>query len=264
MPPVDLAHDDAGAGPAVVLIHGHPFNRSMWAPQLTALRDRFRVIVPDLRGYGDSPVTPGTVPMAQLAADVSRLLDQKEIGAAAVIGLSMGGLIAMELAQAQPDRWWACGFVATTAARITETEHAARLASARTLDEQGMRPVAQEMAARLFGPRAAPELKESIMAMMLATDPAGAAAAVRGRAERPDYQPTLTTLGPPALVLTGDRDSYSTAEITRELAGCLPDPEVVLLAGIGHLPNLEQPEEFNEHLLAFLTRASRSLAACLE
>ena len=255
MPAVDLAHDDAGDGPAVVLIHGHPFNRTMWAPQLAALRDRFRVIVPDLRGYGDSPVTPGTVPMAQLAADVSHLLDRKEIATAALVGLSMGGLVVMELAAAQPDRWRAYAFVATTAARSTPEERAARLASARTLDEQGMRPVAEEMAARLFGPDAAPELKAAIMAMMLATNPAGAAAAVRGRAERPDYQPVLPTLRAPALVCTGDHDSYSTAEITRELAGCLPDPEVVLLAGVGHLPNLEQPDEFNQHLLSFLTRA---------
>jgi pimeloyl-ACP methyl ester carboxylesterase len=255
MPTVDLAHDDAGDGPAVVLIHGHPFNRSMWAPQLAALTDRFRVIVPDLRGYGDSPVTPGTVTMAQLAADVSHLLDRKSIATAAPIGLSMGGLVTMELAAAQPDRWWAYGFVATTAARITDAEHKARLASARALDEQGMKPVAEEMSARLFGPQAAQELKASIMAMMLATDPAGAAAAVRGRAMRPDYQPVLATLRAPALVCTGDYDSYSTAEITRELAGCLPEPEVVLLAGAGHLPNLEQPAEFNQHLLGFLTRA---------
>jgi len=255
MATVDLAHDDAGDGPAVVLIHGHPFNRSMWAPQLAALKDRFRVIVPDLRGYGDSPVTPGTVTMAQLAADVSYLLDHKSIATAAPIGLSMGGLVTMELAAAQPDRWWAYGFIATTAARITAAEHAARLASARTLDEQGMKPVAEEMAARLFGPSPDPELTAQIMAMMLATDPAGAAAAVRGRAMRPDYQPVLTALRAPALVCTGDHDSYSTAEITRELAGCLPEPEVVLLTGAGHMPNLEQPDEFNQHLLGFLTRA---------
>jgi 3-oxoadipate enol-lactonase len=255
MPSVDLAHDDAGDGPAVVLIHGHPFNRSMWAPQLAALKGRFRVIVPDLRGYGDSPVTPGTVPMSSLAADISHLLDIKGITAAAVVGLSMGGLVTMELAAAQPDRWWAYGFIATTAARITATERAARLASARTLDEQGMKPVAEEMSARLFGPSPDPELTAQIMAMMLATNPAGAAAAVRGRAERPDYQPVLTALSAPALVCTGDHDSYSTAEITRELAGCLADPEVVLLAGAGHLPNLEQPDEFNQHLLSFLTRA---------
>ena len=255
MAPVDLAHDDAGDGPVVVLIHGHPFNRGIWAPQLAALRDRFRVIAPDLRGYGDSPVTAGTMTMAQLAADVSRLLDGKGIARAAVVGLSMGGLVVMELAAAQPERWWAYGSIATTAQRLTGDERAARLASARTMEEQGMRPVAEQMAARLFGPEPSPELTARIMAMMLATSPAGAAAAIRGRAERPDYQPVLKSLNAPALVCAGDRDSYSTAEITAELAGCLSGPEVVVLDGVGHLPNLERPDVFNEHLLRFLTRA---------
>ena len=255
MDPVDLAHDDAGDGPVVVLIHGHPFNRGMWAPQLAALRDRFRVIAPDLRGYGDSPVTPGTVPMAQLAADVGHLLDRKGIATAALAGLSMGGLVVMELAAAQPERWWAYGFIATTVQRVTEQERAARLDSARTMDEQGMRPVAGQMAARLFGAAPSDELTQTIMAMMLATNPAGAAAAVRGRAERPDYQPVLKALRAPALVCAGDHDSYSTAEITSELAGCLPDPDVVVMKGAGHLPNLERPDAFNTHLLRFLTSA---------
>jgi 3-oxoadipate enol-lactonase len=161
----------------------------------------------------------------------------------------------MELAAAQPERWWAYGFIATTAQRLTGDERAARLASARTMEERGMRPVAEQMAARLFGPEPSPELAAQIMAMMLATSPAGAAAAVRGRAERPDYQPVLKSLNAPALVCAGDRDSYSTAEITAELAGCLPGAEVVVLDGVGHLPNLERPDVFNEHLLRFLTHA---------
>ena len=111
------------------------------------------------------------------------------------------------------------------------------------------------MAARLFGPEPSPELTARIMAMMLATSPAGAAAAIRGRAERPDYQPVLKSLNAPALVCAGDRDSYSTTEITAELAGCLPGAEVVVLDGVGHLPNLERSDAFNEHLLRFLTRA---------
>jgi pimeloyl-ACP methyl ester carboxylesterase len=255
MDPVDLAHDDVGDGPVVVLIHGHPFNRSMWAPQLAALRDRFRVIAPDLRGYGDSPVTPGTVPMAQLAADVGHLLDRKGIATTALAGLSMGGLVVMELAAAQPQRWWAYGFIATTAHRLTEDERAARLDSAQTMEGQGMRPVAEQMADRLFGPGPSEKLTQEIMAMMLATNPVGAAAAVRGRAERPDYQSVLKAITAPALVCAGDHDSYSTAEITGELAGCLPGSEIVVMEGVGHLPNLERPDAFNEHLLHFLSRA---------
>lgn len=256
MDPVDLAYDEAGAGPAVVLVHGHPFNRSMWAPQLGALAGRYRVIAPDLRGYGGSPVTPGTVPMRQLAADVARLLDRLGVTRAAVVGLSMGGLIAMELAGADPARWWALGLVATTAEPVTEAERADRLARAAQGEREGIRPLAEDMATRLFGPDVDPAVSGQVMAMMLDTDPRGAAAALRGRAERPDYRPLLRDLDLPALVLTGDQDGYSTAEITGRLTSCLRRSHRVTLSGVGHLPNLETPARFNAELLTFLEHAA--------
>ena len=256
MDAVDLAYDETGAGPAVVLIHGHPFNRSMWAPQLAGLASTYRVIAPDLRGYGGSPVTPGTVPMSQLAADVARLLDRLGVSRAAVIGLSMGGLVAMELAGADPARWWALGLVATTAEPVTEPERADRLARAGQAEREGVRPLAEDMATRLFGPDVDPAVSGQVMAMMLATDPRGAAAALRGRAARPDYRPLLRDLDQPALVLTGDHDGYSTAEITDRLTGCLRHPHRVTLPGAGHLPNLEDPSRFNAELMAFLEQAA--------
>jgi pimeloyl-ACP methyl ester carboxylesterase len=254
---VELAYDDAGAGPAVVLIHGHPFGRSLWAPQLGALSHGYRVITPDLRGYGASPVTPGTVPMSQLAADVAFLLDRLGVSRAAVAGLSMGGLVAMELAIADPARWWALGLVATTAAPVTGAERADRLARAEQAERDGIRPLAEDMAARLFGPDVDPAVAGRVMIMMLATDPRGAAAALRGRAERPDYRPLLRELDLPAFVSTGDHDVFSTAAITDELTGCLRRPHRVTLAGAGHLPNLEFPDRFNAELLAFLGQAQR-------
>jgi 3-oxoadipate enol-lactonase len=249
---VDLAYDEAGAGPAVVLIHGHPFNRSMWTPQLTALADGYRVIAPDLRGYGDSPVTPGTVPMSLLAADVARLLDGLGVARAALVGLSMGGLVAMELAIADPARWWALGLVATTAEPVTDAERSDRRARADQAEREGIRPLAEDMAARLFGPGVDPAVSQLIMTMMLASDPRGAAAALRGRAERPDYRPLLRELDLPALVAVGDQDSYSTAEITDRLTASLRHPTRVIIPGIGHLPNLEAPDGFNASLRAFL------------
>jgi 3-oxoadipate enol-lactonase len=250
----DLAFDDAGSGPAVVLIHGHPFNRSMWAPQVAALRDRYRVIVPDLRGYGDSPVTPGLVTMAELAADIRGLLGRLGVGTAALAGLSMGGLVMMELAAAEPDRWRALCFIATTAQPPSPQDAAARMDMAKTAEERGMGPIAEIMGPRLFGPHPGEALTKQITGMMLATDPFGAAAALRGRAQRPDYRPILRSLRTSSFVCTGDHDGYSTAAVTSELVGCLRDPEVVLLKDVGHLPNLEQPDTFNEHLLAFLDR----------
>src|ERR1700743_3501709 len=113
--PVRLTYDDAGSGECVVLIHGHPFDRTLWEPQLPALRGSFRVLAPDLRGFGGRPGTPGQVLMREDAADIGELLAALGIARAAVVGLSMGGLVAMELAAAAPGRYWALGLVATTA-----------------------------------------------------------------------------------------------------------------------------------------------------
>jgi 3-oxoadipate enol-lactonase len=253
----ELAYDDLGAGPAVVLVHGHPFNRSMWAPQLAALRGSYRVIAPDLRGFGDSPVTPGTVTMRELADDVTRLLDRIGVGSAAIVGLSMGGLVVMELAAAHPDRWWALGLVATTAQPVTAAEQADRRARADLAEREGMAPIARGMNERLYGPDPDPAVVASITAMMLATSPPGAAAAFRGRALRPDYRPLLKELDVDAFVCVGDKDTWSDAAVTEELAASLRRPRKLVLKDVGHLPNLERPEVFNAELATFLDAAAR-------
>jgi 3-oxoadipate enol-lactonase len=258
MAPVSLAFDDRGAGSAVVLVHGHPFDRTMWAPQLEPLGRRFRVVAPDLRGYGESPATPGTVTMRQLAEDVEALLDDLGIDSAAVVGLSMGGLVAMELALAEPRRVWALGLFATTAQPVTEEERRERLATAETLETVGLEPVVDTMSKRLFGPRCPQEVIDRVVEMMRSSNPQGAAAALRGRAERPDYRPGLAKLELPAFVCTGTHDTWSTEAVTRELVGSLRDPETLLLSEVGHLPNLERPDELNRELLRFLAAADES------
>jgi 3-oxoadipate enol-lactonase len=252
---MNLAFDDAGSGPAVVLLHGHPFDRTMWAPQLDALAGRFRVLVPDLRGFGESPVTPGTVTMRELADDVWQLLDECSVETVAAVGLSMGGLVAMELALATPQRLWALGLVATTARPVTDEERAQRLRTADELEAEGMEPLVEAMAPRLFGPGVEERVVDGIVATMRRTDPRGAAAALRGRAERPDYRPGLEALSLPSFVCTGTADSYSTADVTAELVGSLRGPVVVSLPEIGHLPNLEATARFDAELTTFLAAA---------
>jgi len=138
---------------------------------------------------------------------------------------------------------------------VTEAERADRRAAADRAERDGIRSMAEDMAARLFGPGVDQGLVSRVMAMMLATDPHGAAAALRGRAERPDYRPRLRELDLPGFVCTGDRDVYSTAAITDELTASLGRPHRVTLAEVGHLPNLELPDRFNTELLAFLGSA---------
>lgn len=247
-----LAYDDAGSGDCVVLIHGHPFDRTLWEPQLAALRDGFRVLAPDLRGFGESPVTAGSVTMRQYAADVEGLLDGLGIGRAAIVGLSMVGLVTMELAAARPERYWAIGLVATTAEPVTPHERVTRRQRADAVERDGMGVLVDHMHTGLYGPACPPAIRDRVDAMMAAASPAGAAAALRGRAERPDYRPLLARLDIPALVCTGSADPWSNQEVTAEIATCLKHPEVLVIDDAGHLPNLEAEREFNDALRAFL------------
>jgi 3-oxoadipate enol-lactonase len=258
MPRVSLAHDDVGDGPTVVLLHGHPFDRSMWRGELRALRGEFRVVAPDLRGYGLSPALGDVARMSDLAGDVRQLLNELGIGDFAVVGVSMGGLVAMEMATRDPQRVWALGLVATTAEPVTEDERRERLALADEVHSRGMDPLVQAMAPRLFGRDPDPEVVESVRVMMAGNNPQGAAAALRGRADRPDYRDGLRALRMPSWVCVGTRDAWSTADVTRELVGCLHEPRILTLPDVGHLPNLEAPARFNRELLDFLRDAQRT------
>jgi 3-oxoadipate enol-lactonase len=249
-----LAYDDRGSGPVVVLIHGHPFDRSLWRPQLNSLSASWRVLAPDLRGFGESPATPGTVAMSELADDLWELLAHLGIEDAAVVGLSMGGLIAMELALTQPDRIWALGLVATTAQPVEDGERERRHALADRVEAEGMGVMLEYMRPQ-FGPDPDPALVAEIGAMITRNSPQGAAAALRGRAVRPDYRPGLRELTVPAFVCAGTHDVWSTPAVTREIVDCLRDPRTVTLEHVGHLPNREDRERFDAALASFLNAA---------
>jgi 3-oxoadipate enol-lactonase len=259
MPSASLAYDDRGAGPAIVFLHGHPFSRAMWAPQ-AALSDEFRVVAPDLPGYGESRPRDQIMSMRRFADAVLELLDALGVPQATVVGLSMGGLVAMELGLGYPERVNGLVLAATTAAPATDEDVERRRHAAANIDAHGMLGHTAEMLPRLFGPAASrdPAVTVPIVATMLRTSPLGAAAALRGRAERPDYERLLGDLRPPALVVAGDRDAYSTKEVTDQLVAALPDPEVLILPGVGHFPNLEAPRAFDDAVRAFARRVSSS------
>jgi len=256
MPATPPACDEAGDGPPLVLIHGHPFNRMMWRPQLASLSADLRVIAPDLPGYGAAPGRGRKVTMPEFAGAILELVDQLGVERFAVAGLSMGGLVAMELGLRHPDRVAGVALVATTAAPVTPGEADDRRALADRIERDGILDLALDMAGKLFGPaaRREPAIVEPVVSMMLRTSPAGAAAALRGRAERPDYATLLRDLAVTALVVAGDHDGYADEAVVAQLVGALPAPEVVRLPGAGHLPNLEAPAAFDAALRAFALR----------
>lgn len=251
-----LAHDDRGTGDVLVLIHGHPFDRRMWAPQLESLSGTFRVIAVDLPGYGGSAGPGGKVLMSEFADAVTAHLDELGVDRFTACGLSMGGLVAMELALGHAGRLDGVIFAATTAAPVDEGEAETRRAAADAIERDGVLDVAAQMVATLFGPAARRDnaLVTWFFSMMLDADPAGAAAALRGRAERPDYSRLLGGVSVPALVIAGDHDHFASEEVTQQLIAALPSPEVLRMPGCGHLPNLEDQERFDEGVRRFMKR----------
>lgn len=258
---ITIVFDEAGGGPdAVLLVHGHPFDRSMWRPQLTAVASAgWRVLAPDLRGYGASTVVPGETRMDVFAADLMALLDHRAIGRAVVAGLSMGGQIAMECARLYPRRVSGLVLAATFPRAETDEGQRSRFEMSERLEREGMSGYADEILPMMLAPAsiaALPEVAAHVLSMMRATSPAGAAAALRGRAARPPYQETLRQFGGPALVVAGTRDAFTTRADVDEMHGLLTQSELAWMEGVGHMPNLERAAEFNATLLGFLQRVS--------
>ncbi|MGE0866875.1 MAG: alpha/beta fold hydrolase [Vicinamibacterales bacterium] len=254
---ITIDYDDHGAGgAAVLLVHGHPFNRSMWSPQVAALAAAgWRVIVPDLRGYGGTAVVPGMTTLDVFARDLVALLDHLRIDQVVAAGLSMGGQIVMELARLYPHRLRGVVLAATYPQAETEEGKGRRREMAARLEREGMAGYAAEVLPQMLSAgtiAAAPGTAAQVMAMMRGTSPQGAAAALRGRAERPDYAATLARLAVPALIVIGDEDVFTSRADADRMQALIAGSELVWMAGVGHMPNLERPDAFNQALVRFL------------
>jgi pimeloyl-ACP methyl ester carboxylesterase len=261
---ITIAYDEAGDGPhTVLLVHGHPFDRSMWRPQLPALASAgWRVLASDLRGYGRSTVVPGETPMEVFAADLMGLLDHRGIDRAVVAGLSMGGQIAMECARRYPARVSGLVLAATFPRAETVEGRQARRAMADRLEREGLSGYADEALPLMIAPASLtslPDVVAHVLSMMRGAPAAGAAAALRGRAVRPPYEETLRRFDGPALIVAGTDDAFTTRGDVDAMHGALAQSELVWMEGVGHMPNLERPAAFNAALLRFLQRVSPAL-----
>ncbi len=185
---VSIAYRDTGSGTPVLFIHGHPFNQSMWDTQVAALSWKYRVITFDLRGYGASEVPSAeATTLETMAADINALLDHLNIPTAVVAGLSMGGQIAMAFADQFPKRLSGLILAATFSHADTPEGANARRAMADRFIREGSALPGGEMLPKLLAPASIkknPDLALNVYTMIAHTPPAGAAAALRGRAQR--------------------------------------------------------------------------------
>ena len=252
----NLVYTDTGIGRPIVLIHGYPFNRSLWSEQEIVLSTGYRVIVPDLRGFGDSDAVPGTATMSDMAQDVALLLNHLGIARATICGLSMGGYVALALYKQLPSRVRALVLADTRAQADTEEAKAARFQQAEKALSEGMAGIADAMLPKLLTPETVskrPEVVKHVRDMMLQAKPEGAAAALRGMAERDDQTELLAKITVPALVLVGAGDAITPVADSEKMHRAIPDSRLVILENAGHLSNLERTEQFNDALLEFLS-----------
>ncbi|MGA2065905.1 MAG: alpha/beta fold hydrolase [Thermoguttaceae bacterium] len=259
---IDLAVSDQGSGRPLVLVHGFPLTHAIWDEQVRALAPGRRVLAPDLRGFGQSGVTPGRVTMDQFAHDLAAMLDALEVAEPVVLaGLSMGGYIAMRFFELYRRRLGGLVLCDTRAAADTPQAAAARRETAARVECEGPGVLAEGMLPRLFSPATLarrPELVESLRQMILGGDPWGLAAAARGLADRPDFTPLLPRIDLPVLVIVGSQDAISPPEEMGAIARAVPGARYVEIPAAGHMAPLEQPAAVSRALAEFLTAAGRS------
>lgn len=254
----EMAYLDEGFGTCVVFIHGFPFTHALWNPQIEALKGKFRVIVPDLRGFGESAggVNEGRhSTMDDYADDVAALLAALEIEEAILVGLSMGGYVAFAFHRKYSEKIQALVLCDTRAEADSEEGKQNRYKLIENVQQQGAKAAVEAMLPKLFAPatyEAQPEVVAGIQKLIEENNPQGIINAAAALAERPDSTATLAQIRVPTLIMVGEHDQLTPPPLSQALADGLPGAVLITIPDAGHLSNLENPTEFNEHLTNFL------------
>jgi 3-oxoadipate enol-lactonase len=250
-----ISYEMLGDGPTVVLLHPFPANHELWLPVTQQLASRYRVILPDLRGHGDSGVGEGPATMAKHAADISRVLDDAKVGRAAFAGVSIGGYALFEFWRRNRDRVSSLVLIDTKAAPDTPDGRAGRLQSAADVLERGVEPFIESMLPKLLGEttrHARPDLVEAAQKMMLKMSPEDISLVLKGMADRPDSIPTLKTITIPTLILVGDEDTLTPVADAELIKQNISGSQLRVIPKAGHYAVWEQHEETGKVLRQFL------------
>ena len=249
-----LHASDTGSGSAIVLLHAFPLDGRMWDEQRAALSRHARVIIPDLRGFGRSARGLDVPSLDDHADDVAALLDRLDVERATVVGLSMGGYVALSFASRHRRRLARLALCDTRAAADTPEGRAGRDANIALVEREGLAPLVERLLPNLLGPAASPGLVDQVRALANEQSGASVSAALLSMRDRPDRTALLPTLSLPATVIIGASDAIVPVAEARAMAALLPDAVVEVIARAGHLANLEAPGAFTASLTKLLAR----------
>ena len=248
-----LEYLDVGRGRTVLLIHAFPLNHAMWEPQLSALSAEFRLLVPDIRGFGGSqPPSPWT--METIADDLNEFLEKMNVPDCAFVGVSVGGYIGLSFWAKYPKRIGKLVLANTRARADTETEKTARNEMIAALEQGGTAILPDRMLPRLLKPNSPPGVVRKVRSMIDEASAPASIYAVMSLRDRPDSSTLLHRINCPTMVICGEEDLLVHGDESRAMADAIPGSHFVRIPQSGHLSNLENPDEYNRVLLDFLRK----------
>jgi 3-oxoadipate enol-lactonase len=237
---IQLAYDRRGQGTPLVLLHGYPLDHHLWDEVVPLLEDTFEVIVPDLRGFGESTIADSSPTMEDYAADIAGLLDFLGIQKTAIVGHSMGGYIALAFARHYPDRLTGLGLVSSQVLADPPDRKEGRYKSAKEVSENGIESVVTTMTPKFTADE---KLQAFARASMERQQPAAYIGALKAMAERSDSTALLSSLEVPVVVVHGDSDALIPVDRGREVKAAFPQAHLVEISGVGHMPMMEAREQ---------------------
>jgi len=253
----EIYYEVHGSGPDILFLHPFPAHHGVWWPVAEMLSTRYRVILADVRGLGDSSPGVGDATMEKHAGDMVRLLDELKIAKVIYAGNSIGGYIFFELWRRYRERVAQVILVDTKAAADSDDARKTRLAAAEDVVERGTEPFIDAQLPNLIGEsthRNRPDKVAEAKKMMMKASAAGVAAVLRGMAARPDSNATLATIDVPALVICGEEDGPTPPLEMEGMHRAIRGSVFRRIAKAGHYSPFEQPEEVHRVIRDFLGR----------
>ena len=249
--PVSLYSVEHGQGIPIILLHGFPFNHSIWNNLVPSLAVRARLICPDLRGHGKSSTPEDSFQMEDLAGDVHELMVNRSIDQAILVGHSMGGYVSLAFLESFPEKCLGLILVASHASADTGEKREGRFATISKLENQDLAGVADSMTKILSDSH---EIQQDLRSMILSTPIPSLIGCLRGMAERPDRSGLVKMLKIPILIIAGENDKILPVESAKKLSAQAKNARLVVIPGAGHMPMLEKPEQMIQPIDEFFAQ----------
>jgi 3-oxoadipate enol-lactonase len=250
-----LPHDRFGEGPCTVLVHAFPSDRRMWKHVARPLAERRSVLCPDLRGFGHASSLPAPKSLDAHADDLARTLDDLGLNRVALVGLSMGGYVALAFAERHPARLTHLSLVDSRAEPDSADAKAGRSKSMAIVSSLGVSALYDSLEPRLFAPEPVPQAPDTMRGIAVSQSRDGVLCALVAMRDRPDRTAVWQSLEIPTQCIAGRHDAITPPSELEALALAAHSGRFVMIEGAGHLPNVEQPERLVLALDAFLPRA---------